>query len=45
MDLAQDREGVSCVCECGIENSASVKCGEFFDQLRIGQLLQKESIP
>ena len=30
-------------CERGNEPSGSIKCGEFLDQLRIGQLLKKDS--
>jgi hypothetical protein len=30
-------------CECGNEPSGSIKCGEFLDQLRTGQLLRNDS--
>ena len=29
--------------ECGNEPSGSIKCGEFLDYLRTGQLLKKDS--
>ena len=29
-------------CECGNEPSGSIKCGEFLDYLRNGQLLKKD---
>ena len=29
-------------CECGNEPSGSIKCGEFLDWLRTGQLLKKD---
>ena len=29
-------------CECGNEFSVSIKCGEFLDWLRTGQLLKKD---
>ena len=32
-------------CECGNETSCSIKCGEFPEQLRICQLLRKDSVP
>ena len=46
MVLGLDRSGleqgqVAGICECGNEPSGSIKCGEFFDQLRTGQLLKK----
>ena len=31
--------------ECGNEVLGSIKCGEFLDQLRTGQLLKKDSAP
>ena len=45
-----DRSGsgygqVAGTCECGNEPSGSIKCGEFLDQLRIGQFLKKNSTP
>jgi hypothetical protein len=30
-------------CECGNEPSGYIKCGEFLDLLRTGQLLNKDS--
>jgi hypothetical protein len=30
-------------CECGNESSVSIKCGEFLDYLRTGELLKKDS--
>jgi hypothetical protein len=30
-------------CECGNEHSGSIKCGDFFDYLRNGWLLKKDS--
>ena len=36
---------VAGTCESGNESSASVKCGEFLDQLETGQLLKKDSAP
>ena len=43
-----DRSGsgqgqVAGTCGCGDETSGSLKCGEFLDQLRTGQLLKKDS--
>ena len=32
-------------CECGNARSGSMKCGEFLDWLRTGQLLKKDSAP
>ena len=32
-------------CECGNEPSGSVKCGEFLDWMKTGQLLKKDSAP
>ena len=32
-------------CECGDEPSGSIECGEFFDELRIDQLLKKDCVP
>jgi hypothetical protein len=31
--------------ECGNEPSGSIKCGEFLDYLKPGQLLKKDSVP
>ena len=31
-------------CECGDEHSGSIKRGEFFDSLRIFQLLKKDFV-
>ena len=30
-------------CECGNEQSGSIKCGEFLDYLKTGKLLKKDS--
>ena len=32
-------------CECGNELLGSIKCGEFLDQLKTGQLFKKDSAP
>ena len=32
-------------CECGNENSDSIKCRVFLEKVRIGQLLKKDSTP
>jgi hypothetical protein len=32
-------------CECGDEPSGFIKCGEFLESLRTGQLLKKDSSP
>jgi hypothetical protein len=32
-------------CECGDEHSVFIKCGEFLEYLRTGQLLRKHSAP
>jgi hypothetical protein len=32
-------------CECGNETSGSMKCGEFLDWLKTGQLLKEDSAP
>ena len=43
MDRAGSGQGqVAGTCECGNEPSGSVKCGEFLDQLRTGQLLKQD---
>jgi len=34
---------VAGTCVCGNERLGSIKCGEFLDWLRTGQLLKKES--
>ena len=34
---------VTGTCECGNELSGSIKCEEFLDQLKTGQLLKKDS--
>jgi hypothetical protein len=34
---------VAGTCECGNAHSGSIKCGEFLDWLRTGQLLRKDS--
>ena len=39
MDLAQGRDS----CKSGNDLSGSIKCGEFLDQMRTGQFLQKDS--
>ena len=43
IDVAQDRNKMAGTYECGNEPSGSIKCGEFLDQLRNGQLLKKDS--
>ena len=44
MDRAGTGQGqVAGTCECGDEPSGFIKCGEFLDQLRTGQLLKKDS--
>jgi hypothetical protein len=46
MELTRAGSGwgqVAGTCECGDEPSGSIKCGEFLDWLRIGQLLKKDS--
>ena len=45
IDLAQDRGQVAGTCECGNERSGSIKCGEFFDGLKTGYALKKDSCP
>ena len=49
-DYGLDRGGtgqgqVVGTCECANELSGSIKCGEFLDWLRTGQLLKKDSVP
>ena len=44
IDLAQDRDRWPDTCECCNEPSVSIKCGEFLDYLRTGQLLKKDSV-
>ena len=34
---------VAGTCECGNESSSSIKCGEFLDKLRTGDLLKRDS--
>jgi hypothetical protein len=36
---------VADTCECGNEQSCSIKCGEILDLLRTGLLLRKDSVP
>ena len=43
VELAQDRDKWRGLCECGNEPSGSIKCGEFLDQLRTGQLLKNDA--
>ena len=44
LDQAGLRQGqVAGTCECSNELSGSIKCGEFLDQLKTGQLLKKDS--
>ena len=48
MGLEQDWSGseqgrVKSSCRCDDETSCSVKCGDFVDQMRIGQRLKKDS--
>ena len=45
IELAQDRGKETGACECGNEPTGSIKCGEFLDQLRNGQLLKKDFAP
>ena len=43
LDRAGSGQGqVAGTCECGNEPSVSVKCGEFLDQKRNGQLLKED---
>ena len=46
LDRAGSGQGqVARTCEYGNETSGSVKCGEFLDWLKTGQLLKKDSAP
>ena len=46
MDLGGSGQGkVAGTCECCNEPSGSIKCGEFLDYLKTGQLLKKDSAP
>jgi hypothetical protein len=46
MKLAQDRDRWRVgSCECGNETLGAMKCGEFLDWLKTGQLLKKDSAP
>ena len=46
LDRAGSGQGqVAGTCECGNEPSGLIKCGEFLDQLKAGQLPKKESAP
>jgi hypothetical protein len=46
LNLSVSRKGqMAGACEFGNEPSGSIKCGEFLDQLRIGELLKKDSVP
>jgi len=36
---------VANTCECGNEPSGCIKCGDFLDLLRSGQLLSKDCAP
>jgi hypothetical protein len=36
---------VAGTCKCGNEPSGSIKCEEFLDYLRTGELLEKDSAP
>ena len=43
LDLPGSGQGqVADTCKCGNEPTGSIKCGEFLDQLRTGQLLKKD---
>ena len=43
LDQAGSGQGqVAGTCEYGDEHSGSIKCGEFLDQLKTGQLLNKD---
>ena len=42
--VAQDRQ-VAGTCECGNEPSGSIKCGEFLDWLKTGEILKKDFAP
>ena len=46
--FGMDRDGsgqgqVTGICDYGNEPSGSIKCGDFLDQLKTGQLLKKDS--
>ena len=43
INLAQNRDGQQAVVDAAMKLRGSVKCGEFLDWLRTGQLLKKES--
>ena len=43
IELASEQGQMAGTCDCGNEHSGSIKCGEFLDQLRTGQLLKKDS--
>ena len=46
LDRAGSGKGqVAGICECVTELSCSIKCGDFLDELRTGQLLKKDSAP
>ena len=46
LDRAGSGQGkLAGTCECGNEPSGSLKCGEFLDYLKTGQLLKKGSAP
>ena len=46
LDRAGSGQGqVAGICECGNELFGSIKHKEFFDYLRTGQLLKKDSAP
>ena len=46
LDSAGSGQGqVVSTCECGNEHSGSIKCGEFLDWVRTGQLLKKDCAP
>ena len=45
LDQAGSRQGQAAgTYECGNETSGSIKCGEFLDQLRAGQLLKDSAV-
>ena len=46
LDRAGSGQGqVAGTCECSNEPSGSIKCGDFYDWLRAGQLLKTDSAP
>ena len=44
LDQTGDGQGqMAGTCECGNEHSGSIECEKIFDQLKIGQFLEKGS--